>query len=64
MENQNAKDSAIFFLELALKHLKEGRGKVQVRRVVRNAYKYLQDSPPKSNDDLERLYVVENFEAD
>lgn len=64
MRKQDAKDCAVFFLELALELLKEGRGGDQVRRVVRNAYIYLQDCPPKLEGDLERLYVTDNFEAD
>jgi hypothetical protein len=64
MENQNARECAVFFLELALELLREGRGGSQVRRVVRNAYVYLQDCALKAESDLERLYVTDNFEAD
>ena len=56
--------NVLFSSELALELLREGRGGSQVRRVVRNAYVYLQDCAPKIEDDLERLYVTDNFEAD
>ena len=64
MESKDAMECAVFFLELALELLREGREGHQVRRVVRNAYAYIQDCSPKLEGDLERLYVTDNFEAD
>ena len=59
-------ETAIFFLELAIKHLKDGKSPVQVRKVIRQAYAVVggDSFDQEMLDELTRLYVTDNFEAD
>jgi len=64
-DSEDAKSCAIFFLNLALDHIKSGNDISQVRRCVKNAYAFLQGLEcPSSGDEALKMYTTDNFEAD